>query len=1025
MKIPHSRPPVFAAPLLALLLATGFVLCGFAQNLLPNAGFEQGGDAPTGWRQPEHGGSASPMAHQGNRAVIVEGGGQGSAVWRTENLNLHPAGLYRLAFFTRRDAGTGGGCVVAGTGRVNRDFHPGETWTECRFVFSVPPDDTNEFIRLGQWEMKGRVFFDDAELLPVMAAHQADASGMELGEGERIEHAIYHFQPNFGWSGANYHRPLFRNRAAFNSDRWCFSPGAELVYRFALPGLAQTNARVRVDVNYHTAGALRIEASRDGRGWMPVGTCDGAHRGTNAALPGALFPAGEIYLRLSTPDGPADLQVNTLDYEAALDRPVGDVVGRTWFLAVQQSRPEAAVGLKSVRPNAGPDSIGVEFWVTNQSAQPLTLSGSLAAQPGAGIASAPQTVRPGGVGRWNLAARVDRPGPVTLQARFTDAGGQVQFAGTLDVARSFLFDPRPGHPLKGGIQHGIWWCESGWKIGRDAPPPGRSKSGSAIVAVSAARGEFEAAQVVISPLNAAETTLRSARVTPLRRRGGADSPISVSLAEVAYVEVTHPTDGTCERGWYPDPLPLLRLPLTLGRHNQPLWLTFHVPRETVAGDYAGELELAFDAETVRVPLAVHVYDFELPRETHLRSALGLGAGEINRYHKLTRPEDQQAVLEKYLQNLADHRISPYSFFDYAPIDIRFTGEGTNRHATADFTRFDAAAKRWLDEAQFNSFLLPLRGMGGGTFQSRSLGSLEGFKEGTPEFARLFADYLGQVTSHLREHGWLDKAYAYWFDEPDRKDYPFVVDGMERIKAAAPGLRRLLTEQPEPELLGHVEIWCGLTPEWTPAKVAARRAAGEEVWWYICCGPTAPYVTEFIDHPGTELRLWPWQSWQYGVQGILIWATTYWTSGSAFPRSLQNPWTDPMSYVSGYDFQPGHIGYWGNGDGRFLYPPRRDPNTATAPCLDAPINSIRWENLRDGIEDYEYFWLLDQEVRRVHRLNQNSPSARKLRLESDARALLTVPAGISRDTTHFTTDPRLLLAHRDKLAKMIERLRRIR
>jgi hypothetical protein len=320
----------------------------------------------------------------------------------------------------------------------------------------------------------------------------------------------------------------------------------------------------------------------------------------------------------------------------------------------------------------------------------------------------------------------------------------------------------------------------------------------------------------------------------------------------------------------------------------------------------------------------------------------------------------------------------------------------------------------------------LIGMGGGTFQSRSLGQLEGFKEGTPEHARLFHDYLSQIERHLRERGWLRKAFTYWFDEPDRKDYEFVIAGMDRIKAAAPGIRRMLTEQPEPELQGHVEIWCGLTPEWTPEKVRQRREAGEEVWWYICCGPKAPHLGEFIDHPGTELRLWPWQSWQYGVEGILIWETLYWTSTSAFPPPrLQDPWQDPMSYVSGYDFGPGHIGYWGNGDGRFLYPPRRDPNTATEPCLDAPINSIRWENLRDGMEDYEYFWLLEQEVKRVEPLNREKLNGDRAQLVREARRLLTVPEEISKDLTHFTTDPRPLLDRRDRVARMIEKLQKVR
>ena len=224
-------------------------------------------------------------------------------------------------------------------------------------------------------------------------------------------------------------------------------------------------------------------------------------------------------------------------------------------------------------------------------------------------------------------------------------------------------------------------------------------------------------------------------------------------------------------------------------------------------------------------------------------------------------------------------------------------------------------------------------------------------------------------------------------------------------------------------MGNVEIWCGLTPEWTPEKVRARRAVGEEVWWYICTGPKAPYVTEFIDHAGTELRLWPWQSWQYGVSGILIWATIYWNSSCAYPDpKLQDPWQDPMSWVSGYDTPVGTMRPWGNGDGRFLYPPRRDPNTAQEPCLDAPINSLRWENLRDGMEDYEYFWVLEREVKRVEALNRE-PLNRGTELVREAKALLVVPPKVSQDLTHFTTDPRPLLAHRERVARMIERLQR--
>lgn len=583
-----------------------------------------------------------------------------------------------------------------------------------------------------------------------------------------------------------------------------------------------------------------------------------------------------------------------------------------------------------------------------------------------------------------------------------------------DKPAGFLSDLRPGYWMAESNGLGVWWCENGWKIGRERGLPEKSEQVKPL-AVSFARGEFEPVQLILRPERDGE--LLGVTVSALRNQFGDAAAINVRFDEVAYVHVTRPTDKSCVSGWYPDPLPPLRTPLALrAGQNQALWITFHVPREVEAGDYRGELELKTTVATPRLPVTSHVYDFALPEKTHLKSALGLGTHEINRYHRLTSSEDKQAVFEKYLRNFAEHRISPYSFYDYAPMDIRFVGEGTNKGAQIDFTKFDRAATKWLDEFHFNTFQLPLRGMGGGTFHSRHLGKLEGFEEGTPEHARLFQDYLSQVERHLRERGWLNNAFTYWFDEPERKDYEFVIAGMKRIKAAAPGIRRMLTEQPEKELFGHVEIWCGLTPEWTPEKVRARREAGEEVWWYICTGPKAPYVTEFIDHPGTELRLWPWQSWQYGVNGILIWATVYWTSSAAFPPpKLQDPWGDPMSYVSGYNFKAGHVGHWGNGDGRFLYPPRRNPQTSTEPNLDAPINSVRWENLRDGMEDYEYFWLLQQTIERVCSMDGETD------LVKQARALLTIPAEISKDLAHFATDPRPMLEHRDRVARMIERL----
>jgi hypothetical protein len=993
----------------ALLLAP-FALA--AQNLLTNGGFESGDGKPDGWKLTGGNGRWISDARSGRHAIEVEGDGRNSFAWRTERMPLPPGGLHRLRF-SARSTGSGGS-IVSGTGRVNHDFHAGDQWSELGFTFITPSDASNDYVRLGQWEVNGRVSFEDAELLPVLATHGRAANGAELGEAESIRGGVYRFTPRFGWTGANYHRPLHASRASFNSDRWVFAPGSELIYRPGLRGAAQRGATLRVNVNYHTAGTLVVAASRDGNSWRPFGTFDATNRSGRLTLPAEFFPAEEIFIRLAAMGARVNFQVNTFDYEAPLAAPVADAEGRTDFLAVQKRQPDFAVRLLGARMTNG-GHWAMDLAVSNRTAQTVQLRGSASTADGPALSQMSRPSSGHSEAIVTFAVPLTKAGAQMIRLQISDTNGTAVFAGETEADLPMLLDPRPGYWLAELESLGVWWCEPGWKIGHERAMPARTTT--LPVRVSAARGEFEPAQVILRPRRDGE--LRAAKLTALRDVNGAETDITATIDEVAYVNIAHPTDKTCRTGLHPDPLPPLRTPLALrAGQNQPLWVTFRAGREARRGAFRGELLLDTTLGEVRVPVEVFVYDFALPKETHLASGFGLGTREINRYHRLVTQAEKEQVYAQYLQNFAEHRISPYSFFDYAPIDVRFTGTGAEKRAQVDFTKFDAAAGRWLDRAGFTAFRLPLKGMGGGTFHSRALGKLEGFDEGTPEHARLFADYLGQVQQHLQARGWLAKAYTYWFDEPDRKDYEFVVAGNKRIRAAAPGLSRLLTEQPEPELLGHVEIWCGLTPEWTPEKVRARRAAGERVWWYICTGPKAPYVTEFIDHPGTELRLWPWQSWQYGVDGILVWESTYWNSSAAFPApQLQDPWSDPMSYVSGYDFKPGQIGHWGNGDGRFLYPPRRNPNTASTPDTNAPVNSVRWENLRDGMEDYEYFWLLQREVARLRNDPRASADVR------EAEALLTVPKEISADLTHFTTDPRLMMNHRDHMARMIERLSR--
>lgn len=333
----------------------------------------------------------------------------------------------------------------------------------------------------------------------------------------------------------------------------------------------------------------------------------------------------------------------------------------------------------------------------------------------------------------------------------------------------------------------------------------------------------------------------------------------------------------------------------------------------------------------------------------------------------------------------------------------------------DFSEFDRGAKRYLDEFRFNSFNLPLQGLGSGTFYRSEEGIFAGFHQGTPEYDKLLGDYLRQVEEHLGENGWLGKEYIYWFDEPDPKDYPFVRKGMENIRKAAPCLTRFITEhKPGPDIMDVTETSCTIFHQVDPKIVADLVKKGREFWSYLCTGPKGPWVTLFVDHPAVNLRIWLWMSYKYQLKGILIWSANYWTSGTVFPRGmLQNPWQDPMSYTVGYGTPFGQVNNWGNGDGRFLYPPNREPNQDKKKYLAGPINSVRWEILREGIEDYEYLWLLENSIKKAKRGQKD--------LVEKARQMLSIPESLFKNGQDYTKDPKALLEYRTKIAQLLEKL----
>ena len=123
----------------------------------------------------------------------------------------------------------------------------------------------------------------------------------------------------------------------------------------------------------------------------------------------------------------------------------------------------------------------------------------------------------------------------------------------------------------------------------------------------------------------------------------------------------------------------------------------------------------------------------------------------------------------------------------------------------------------------------------------------------------------------------------------------------------------------------------------------------------------------------------------------------------------------MGWVSGYSTPKGNKLPWGNGDGRFVYPPlAAAAGNPTEPVIDGPVDSIRWEMLRDGIEDYEYLTILKKLFEQKQaKLSSAEQAAYKL--------LLEIPGEITKSMTEFTTDPASIEKQREKIARAIEQL----
>jgi len=634
-----------------------------------NPSFELGDTAPEGWRLPEGKGAWIEEGAHGGRAIAVAGDGtdQSANYWLSQDVPLEPNSTYRLRFQARHVEGQGRSLF---TGFVfhNRDLPElTQEWQPFTTYLVTPPElrRSQTQLRFGQWDIDGTAAFDHVEVIKTKAVYRR-MGDIQLGEGERIENGRYLFNAPFAGESTNHARPLEGFTCYFNKPRWVFGPGDWVTYRHEVGSLTQTGAEVEVVIGHYSGGAIDVEASADGKAWVPVGVLDGRET-LRVPVPESLFPAKGIWVRLhmrpssepmQDPLAGGSMQVHGYVYRAELADAPGDFYGATRFVAPTGSSPSVDVSFDDFGA-AIPGENTLDLRVTNRSNAEVEITPVIEASTASGQrverVSAPLLLPPGDAPvALALVYEIPGIGDVTISV---DLGGDSGYRAETSFRLSCLYEANYGVLLPGSSDEVVLWgASSGWKVSRNRPAP--RERGPALC-IRAARNEHEAAQVVLRP----SRRLDGLRVIPqalVRAEGGALAASAIGLFRVGYVPVEAPTDMLSAVAPWPDPLPPLDDPIDLNAdENQPFWVLARVPREAAAGVYRGAILFEATDWRTEVPLEVEVFDFALPDRKTCQSAFGFDGGLAATYHGVSSPEDRRVLARLYSEAFGAHHISPY------------------------------------------------------------------------------------------------------------------------------------------------------------------------------------------------------------------------------------------------------------------------------------------------------------------------------------------------------------------------------
>jgi hypothetical protein len=496
------------------------------------------------------------------------------------------------------------------------------------------------------------------------------------------------------------------------------------------------------------------------------------------------------------------------------------------------------------------------------------------------------------------------------------------------------------------------------------------------------RGEIISGQFVIKTLKARENVTVTAGALKNKANGNEFPVKSIEWNFVGSVPLVKNTPNQPAEiltrkapARFPEYLMAERQMIIRAKTLQPVWITINIPDNMPDGLYSGVIRVTGEREVQSIPVSLTIYPLTIPSDRHLKVVEWFTTSGFSRFHGIREVYSPEwfRMLAKYAENMVAHRQNIFE----VPMETILISKTSDGDLKFDFTRFDQIADLFWKTGRMDYLETgELTTFGKERWESKKIylknftvSDLTTRRSDTIPGEKVIPYLMPAFESHLRQKGWLNKTIFGIKDEPSLHNSAAYNEVSSYIHHFAPDLRRhdaIETTNVLSEIeiavpkLDHFSNWYG--------NFKKLQDEGGELWFYtvgIYQGSMFPNKT--IDVPLIDTRLMHWLNYKYDATGYLHWGWNQWN---------ENPFEDVGMHI---------------GDAWHVYPAK-----------DGVLNSIRWEEMRNGIQDYEYFWMLENRISQLKdslgsRFNWINPSRRGKE----------IAGRVIRDFVDRTNDPEIL------------------